>query len=216
MSRLHRHDRQRPEGFSAARTAIIAPTAAVLAGHVRDNGEPQGRVPLGLGRVYRDIVGVLATRAWLAARGAVRVPADNRALVEAATHPDHLDELATAWGAPWPQHRAFACGTDLAEGGVARLSILKWDRPIAENPLPDDRKVMTRLGLNDRRIDLPAGVAGPFGGTVSGFNLPGWMAEDLAEDAVATDLFVSEGKTCFQLGEMRFCYDRLGLRQIND
>ncbi|MCA8929420.1 MAG: CRISPR-associated helicase/endonuclease Cas3, partial [Alphaproteobacteria bacterium] len=217
IGRLHRHRRERPAGVEAAEVAVIAPTAADLAGGVDPgNGEVRGRAPLGLGRVYANMVGVLATRAWLAERGRLTVPADNRALVEAATHPESLTAVAETLGEPWPAHARNFEGQTGAHITVARGNCLDWRQSIAENAPPQDRKILTRLGLDDRRIDLPSPLPGPFGPPVSGFTLPGWMAEGLGEDVMATDVVTEANEIRFTLGGRRFVYDRLGLQPIKD
>ena len=87
IGRLHRHERVRPSGFAEPRVTVLAPTPEQFANTLNPHGGvKRGRTILGIGSVYENIIGVLATRAWLDKHGEIRIPADNRAVVEAATH----------------------------------------------------------------------------------------------------------------------------------
>ena len=215
LGRLHRHQRARPTGFGVAQVAVIAPEAAELAARMDTKGNAKGRMPLGIGGgVYHNAVAVLATRAWLAERGALAIPADNRSLVEAATHTESLKAIAARLGEPWVAHLRHVEGEIIGQRGIARLNCLKWEKPLVENQPATDQTILTRLGLNDRRIDLPVPLTGPFGGSVSGFNLPGWMAERLGAVVAPEEVTGSVDGIIFRLGERWFGYDRLGLREV--
>lgn len=218
IGRLHRHTgRTRPQGFETASVCVIAPAADRLAAVINpSNGEVQGRAPLGLGRVYRDMLSAVATRNWLEEQGEIHVPQDNRSLIETVTHKANLEAEATALGGPWHSHWTYVQGANLGEGMTAASVRLIWTESVLENQPQDERKVMTRLGLDDRRLDLPASQPGPFGRPVSGFTVPGWMVKGLGEEAVPEDVIAADGKLRFRLGETTFCYDRLGLRRESD
>ena len=211
IGRLHRHDRVRPAGFDEPTVDILAPTAEDLAAYVRAKGEVRGKSPMGLGSVYRNLIGVLATRRWLAGRDTIRVPGDNRALVEAATHDESLRKLANELGPPWDAHLNAALGMEIGEGMTARSVLLDWRESLLANRLQDDLRVKTRLGLDDRRVDLPEPLQGPFGARVRSFTLPGWMAGDLCPEAEPEEISASGGEIRFRLGARRYRYDRLGL-----
>ncbi len=216
IGRLHRHKRLRPPGFEVPTVDILAPTVEELAAHVNVKGEVRGQTPMGLGRVYRNMIGVLATRRWLAKRDTIRIPGDNRALVEAATHDDSLWELANALGPPWDAHLKTEIGVKLGEGMTARPVLLDWRESLLANRPLDDRQIKTRLGLDDRRIDLPEPMRGPFGTRVRSFTLPGWVAGDLPLDTEPAELSASDGEIRFRLDAHRYRYDRLGLARIDD
>ena len=215
IGRLHRHDRVRPVGFEEPTVDILAPTTADLAAHVGAKGEVRGKSPMGLGRVYRNLIGVLATRRWLGERDAISIPRDNRALVEAATHDESLRRLANELGPPWEAHLNAALGEALGEGMTARSVLLDWRESLFANRPQDDRRVKTRLGLDDRRIDLPEPLQGPFGARVRSFTLPGWMAGDLCPEAQPEEISACRGEIRFRLGARRYRYDRLGLSMID-
>lgn len=216
IGRLHRHVLSRPSGFETPTVEVLAPTAQELAKHINVKGEVSGQVPMGLGRVYRNIIGVLATERWLRLRGFIHVPDDNRPLVEAATHDENLWELAGKLGPPWDAHLETALGMALGEGMTARSVLLDWQESLLENCPMDDRLIKTRLGLDGRRIELPESLRGPFGVLVREFTLPGWMAGDLRPDAEPTEISASDGEIRFHIGEHRYCYNRLGLARADD
>ena len=212
IGRLHRHERARPARFEEARVTVLAPTPEQLASTLNPRGGVmRGRTILGLGSVYENIVGVLATRAWLEKHGEIRIPVDNRAVVETATHRKGLAKFADALSGAWPAHLRDVEGKTAANAGAAMNVAIAWEDPLTENqPVPDAR-AETRLGLKDRRVELPESLPGPFGQPVRTLNIPGWMAREETEDAVVTHATARSGVIRFRLGSKTFRYDRLGL-----
>ena len=210
IGRLHRHERDRPTGFGTPHITVLAPPPKRFADTLNlHGGIERGGTILGIGSVYENIVGVLATRAWLHKHGEIRVPADNRAVVEAATHRDGLDKLAKELGGAWPAHLLNVQGETMANAGAAKGVAVDWEEPLIDNqPIPD-LHAETRLGLKDRRVDLEASLPGPFGKPVRTLNIPGRMVEE--EDAIVTEVTARDGKIRFRLGSKTFRYDRLGL-----
>ena len=212
IGRLHRHDLTRPAGFETARATVLAPTHRQIGETLSHQGEVHGQTILGLGRVYENVVGVLATRKWLE-RGRIQIPADNRALVEAATNHVALTDLAERLGNPWDLHlENFECAV-MANSQAARTVCVEWDRPFADNqPVRDlDDRAVTRLGLKDRIVDLPDGISGPFGRPVQTVPIPGWMMPDEPLEDRVRNAEVQDGEIRFCLGSKRFRYDRFGL-----
>src|SRR3546814_13089239 len=89
----------------------------------------------GFGRVYPDLLGIVATRRFLEAHPVLEIPAMNRAFVEAATHPEARDALAADLGQPWGRHKDRVWGQDAARSQTATAAAIEG---------ADDRK-STRL-----------------------------------------------------------------------
>lgn len=215
IGRLHRHARRRPSGFESARLVVFAPPIAELGRLLGRKGEVRGRL-LGLGKIYPDLVGLAATRSFLCQSGGrLTIPAQNRAFVEAATHPDALDDLAGRLAEPWKQHREVIKGIGLAAGAVARLNAIEWTKPLAP-PWPGAEPpevIRTRLGLDTRMVALEQPVTGPYGEPIRTFLIPHWMlAASTSDDAEITDVTpLGDGALAFNFGPRRFRYSTLGL-----
>src|SRR3546814_13027900 len=101
LGRLHRHRRGRPPGFVVPLAIMLAPSVARLAAMLAPDGSVRGGV-MGFGRVYPDLLGIVATRRFLEAHPVLEIPALNRAYVEAATHQEARH--------PWAAHSGHAWG----------------------------------------------------------------------------------------------------------
>ena len=223
IGRLHRHaETDRPEGFAVPRCVVLAP----------ENG-PEGleeglggglmRHGLGMsergGGVYRDLLGIEQTRRLIVEHPTWTIPDMNRMLVERATHPDALCELAEALGGRWLAEEQRTYGLAAAERGQAQLHALDRSASFDENLMfPDlDEKVRTRLGEDGPRIVLAEPVAGPFGCPVQTFNLPrhlfgavGALPSKEEIDAARAEA-MPEG-IILHVGNHAFLYDRQGIR----
>lgn len=240
LGRLHRHHtdgdgvrRSRPVPYRAARALVLVP-AGGLAPFLRP-GRPGGLRRHGLGHrvvdgvpqgVYPDLTVLETTRRLVETLGTWRIPAMNRALVEGALHDDAIEALVG--GMPegerdaWQAHRSTVEGGQLAGGQVAADSLLWRSRPLMDerNANFDDR-LGTRLGADDRLVELPEPAVGPFGEVVDRLAVPGWMARGIADDAPVALTREQGGATLgvrlgIRVGDLAFTYDRHGLRRAEE
>lgn len=188
IGRLHRHRRPRPQGFTDARVIVLCP--------------PQGLDPLtraaenGLGAfgngpslsgVYVDVPGLAATLEQIEARSSWAIPAMNRVLVEAATHPEALSEVAARHG--WQAYDQRVRGKALAEMKAAGLVTLDRMAPMMTSAgrvvcFPDDEVIRTRLGEDGAVLTLPPDTLGAFGRPVTRLALPSRWSRGLTGEEV--------------------------------
>jgi CRISPR-associated endonuclease/helicase Cas3 len=182
IGRLHRHSRPRPAGFEQARVIVLCPEAGLNPlTHAADNGLGAYVGGAGLSGIYVDVPGLAATLAEIERQPVWHIPAMNRALVEAATHPDALDRIAADRG--WQAHRQRTTGKALAEMRLADLVLLDRGKPL--KCFPDDEKIRTRLGEEGALVILPVGTIGPFGQPITRFALPAHWSRGLMGDETA-------------------------------
>lgn len=185
IGRLHRHRRPRPKGFETARTVVLSPPDG-LDPLIRRGENGLGALANGpaLSGIYVDVPGLAATLAEIEARPKWCIPAMNRALVEAATHPEALDRIAEDRG--WQDYRQRVVGKALAEMAAAGLAVLDRTKPL--DVFPDDEKIRTRLGEEGVLLRLAEGTLGPFGEPVSTLALPAhWSRGLTGEEDVGID-----------------------------
>lgn len=217
LGRLHRKrrcDRISVLGFETARVVVLAPSEEELGACLNVNGAMRGaRAPLALGLVYPDLLGVVATRRAIEEIGTLSIPQDNRRLVERATHPELLTSLADTLRGNWRRHWEQHSGIKAAQEGAARHACLNWEKKI--EPLPQamwDERITARLGVDDRRVDLPGRMIGPFGGEITSLIVPGrWLRGVPADGEPSIGPALAKGIR-LEVGGREFIYDRLGLR----
>jgi CRISPR-associated endonuclease/helicase Cas3 len=209
IGRLHRHQRTRPYGFEAARCTVLVPDDPSLESFFTASGNIRGEA--GLGKVYPDLRIVRLTLERIGEGCGIRIPADNRALVEWATHPENLDRFDSG---PWIRHRNELCAVSMARGQTAHRALIPKALSFGDPDLRFralDENLKTRLGLEDRRIALREPVQSPFGQTLHELAIPGWMAKG----AEATELDgppETDGSVLrFRYGARDYRYTRLGL-----
>lgn len=123
IGRLHRHcDRKRPDRFNTARVKVLCPEGGLgpLIGKPDNGLGSYTRGPLS--GVYVDVPGLQATLEDIQAYPVWNIPDMNRALVEAATHPEALDRVAERHG--WQDFQQKLTGMGLAQCGQAGNVIL--------------------------------------------------------------------------------------------
>jgi CRISPR-associated endonuclease/helicase Cas3 len=219
VGRVHRHaerDPVRPEGFSSPRVVVLTAKAPLDRCIKETTGEAMGRH--GAGTVYEDLLILEATRRLLAARGRMEIPAENRELVERATHPDALQALAEELGGRWQAHARAVWGTRAAHLGLAGLNLVDRKERFGQYSFQTTQlqeRIAARLGDSDRRAVFEAPPLGPFGRRVREITLPGWLTRDVPADPSIVPAGVEQspgGATRFTFGPLAFLYDRLGLR----
>ena len=219
IGRLHRHPRTgRPSRCGEPRCLVLVPEAGLetgLDGSLLRHG-------LGVskrgGGIYENLVGLEATRRLIACHPMWTIPAMNRMLVERATHPQVLSDLAASLGESWVAHggRVFALGA--AEAGVAKRHALGRDEQFDHDftfSSDLDERVRTRIGDDGPRIELPDPVAGPFGAAVQTFNLPAHLfagePPTNEETKAARADPQPDGSMILKVGGHRLRYDRMGV-----
>lgn len=218
LGRLHRKrkcDRISVVGFETACVVVLAPSEEELGACLNVDGAMGGggRAPLALGLVYPDLLGIVATRRAIEEIGTLSIPQDNRRLVEKATHPELLARLADMLKGNWRRHPEQRSGIKAAQEGAARHAFLNWGQRL--EPLPQtkwDERITARLGVDDRRVDLPRRVIGPFGREITSLVVPGRWLPGVPVDSEPSIGPALAGGLRLELGGREFVYDRLGLR----
>ncbi len=222
FGRVHRHrerDPHRPSDFRLAR-AIVMTGDEPLENFLRPNGDARGTH--GAGTVYSDLVILEATRQRLARSSELRIPQENRELVEVTTHPDALQALVDALGGRWPAHHQNVGGRHFAHLGIAALNLVERDKRFGSYSFSRtglDERIASRLGDSDRRVVFATAPRGPFGTPVHQLNIPGWLARGVPPDPALepSDLVEALGPRGrafrFSFGGAHFAYDRFGLQK---
>jgi CRISPR-associated endonuclease/helicase Cas3 len=214
IGRLHRHERSDRGPYTAARADILIPAE-------RDLGRYLGRVRHrhGLGPlrdstgVYPELLSLEATLRLIEAGPEIVVPRDNRRLVEGALHSDVHDRLEQELGTAWVNHGAQKSGVRYAERQQALHWRLDMGISFADLQFPHDEFVRTRLGMDDRLVELPAGTAGPFGQKVERLTVPGWMARGIPMEA-EPEVRPEGAGFRLSLGKYIYVYSPLGLERL--
>jgi len=206
IGRLHRHERPyRPAPFIRPRVLIRIPEKP-LADYLQKDGRL--RAPAGLGWVYDDGRTLACTVQTLRPRASIGLPADNRSLVEAVTHPQAWAALDTAW-AP---HARYLEGDRLADLRAAETSLMDANVPFGEwHWSSDGARAATRLGAAALDLPLSRPMRSPFGAAVERVLVPVHLApppERWPETVTATPI---EGGFTFCIDSRKYRYTRFGL-----
>lgn len=212
IGRLHRHQRSRPAGFERACVHVLSPPdgldplARTMVGEHGLGGWEKAGVLTG---IYIDLRSLEATRRLVASEATWSIPADNRRLVEAATHPEALEAIEREMG--WADYTAKVVMKGLAERQHGQLLSLDRSKPYPETFPEADEKVRTRLGDIGPILRLPEGTIGPFGAPITQITPPArWCAGLSGDEAVEVD--AGEEGLRLQVADRVFHYDRAGLR----
>ncbi|MCB1929826.1 MAG: CRISPR-associated helicase Cas3' [Rhodocyclaceae bacterium] len=217
IGRLHRHLRPpdaRPPAFREARVVVLTPPGGDLAPCLARPQHGLGRFRDG-GGVYADVRILEATRRLIATEPHIHIPADNRRLVESATHPDAVHALESL-GESWAMHGGQIDGDTGARRASAKLGLLPLDTAFAELGFPKDVKLATRLGAADRVVTFDPFLRGPFGNSVR--ELPirhHLLPQGLSLEAEPEDVVPEPGGFVFRLGDAHYRYSRVGLERLS-
>ncbi len=233
LGRLHRHSedgggalRLRPPSFVDSSCVVLVPPnglAEFLAGRRGGGAERHGlghSLVNGVVRgVYPDVSILEATRRLILEKPVWIVPEMNRWLVESGVHEQALDALIEGMPAEdqnaWMLCRQRVHGDELAQLGTASGNVLRRNRDFMDQALDDAERITTRLGANDRLIQLPDGTSGPFGNGVTQISVPDWMLRGVdVEAAVTVAKFGTSADFELRIGDRSFTYGAYGLHPL--
>lgn len=208
IGRLHRHARTRARGYEMAECVVLCPEGDLSTlTQEPENGLGAYGKAASLSGVYLDVAGLAATLEEIQACPLWRIPEMNRRLVERATHPHRLDEVAGQRN--WEDYHGRVTGKAIAETRGAELVTLKRELRLPE-AFPADEAVRTRLGDTGMILNLPEGTIGPFGGSVTSIALPPHWSRGLSDEDHA--VVSADDPLLLRIGSKSFSYDALGLQ----
>ena len=220
IGRLHRHarpDEERPKGFRQPRAWVLTPAGSDLTPVLKRARNGLGRFHNG-GGVYPDLRMIEATKRLIDAQPSRQIPADNRFLVEHATHQDALQAIEKELGVDWQKLGQAIEGDTSARRGLGHLHTLPYNEAFGDLIFPEsDQKIATRLGAADRLVTFDPPQPGPFQQAVKQLALRHHQVpEGVSPDAVPTDIFVLPHHAGFEfaLGGAQFRYNRFGLVRL--
>ena len=220
IGRLHRHERSRPVGHDLPRCIVLTPFDGLEAG--LDGSLMRHGLGIGArgGGIYRDLLGIEQTRRLIVEHSVWSIPDMNRLLVEQATNPVALRELAVSMGGPWLLHEQRTFGIGAVEAQIAKGHCLDRKQPFDEELVfPDlDQAVRTRLGEDGPRFELVNAATGPFGTPVRNFNLPAHLfgidSLPTRDELASARLEPSSIGSILRVGSHAFHYDHRGIRRV--
>lgn len=216
IGRLHRHTRDRPDGYETARCVVLTPEKRDLTAAITSDGQGyQGEH--GLGTVYGDLRSIEAT--WRVVEDDTlapwHIPRDNRVLVERATHPDVLRDVVQDGDEIWQRHEQWVLGSRQADRQATGYVTIDRSEPFGAEPFPDDLDTAkTRLGQDDYTVLLAEAANGPFGTAIAELSVSEWQLDEPPEAEEATDVVQTDGGFRFQFSGHAFRYDRFGLAPV--
>lgn len=180
-------------------------------------GHGLGRFKQG-GGVYPDLRVVEITRRLIDEQPRVKIPRDNRRLVETATHAERLSAISHDLGEAWERLGQTIVGDTGAERVVAKQIALEIDKPFDEQQgFPTDVDIATRLGVRDRLLLFDPDPIGPFGEPLCQLLMRHYLApKGLDPDAQPQQVEQQDGVVEFTLGAARYRYGRFGLERLKE
>ena len=228
VGRLHRHQgTERPPAAREARVVVLVPESRDLGAYIREDGSAPG--PAGLGTVYEDLRVLEATWRILAEHPWIEIPAMARLVVERATHPEALAHIVASAGpregdedvaGAWQQHEMHVLGSFAADATAGGNNVLDHRETFGDFAFPDSklaRRIATRLGESDRRVELDA--PGPFGRPIHRLTIPHYWAQGFGPAITVEwdrEEVAGEAVLALQICGKAFTYDRLGLHEVTE
>jgi CRISPR-associated endonuclease/helicase Cas3 len=216
IGRLHRHQRQdheRPQAYRRPQALVLTLAGQDLSPLLKRAAHGLGPFRDGDG-IYPDLRTVEATRRLIEERPVIQIPADNRLLVETATHPEPLQAIH-ALGEEWQRLGQQIDGRTGAERSMAQLHGLDVDAPFDEQPgFPTDLDIATRLGERDRLLTFETAPIGPFGQPLRQLPVRHFLVRGVDADVQPSAIETQGGTIRFRLDNLHFRYSRLGLEKI--
>lgn len=225
LGRLHRHERpahERPDAFQEPQAWVLWPDAGDLSPLLHRPQFGLGRFHQG-GGVYPDLRILEATRRLIAQQPGIHIPADNRRLVEGATHPEALAAIEAELGSAWVRHGQQALAEDLAKNTTAALGELPFEQWFddpetgARLSFPgNDQRMTTRLGAADWVLNFDPPPMGPFKQPVRRLNLrPHLLPKGHSGEPVPEAILPLEEGFEFRVGLARYRYSPKGLQVLS-
>lgn len=219
IGRLHRHarpDTERAEGFRQPRAWVLTPAGNDLSPLLKRARNGLGRFHDG-GGVYPDLRMIEATKRLVEAQPRRQIPAENRLLVEHATHPQALLAIENELGGDWLKH-----GQEIESGlgalrSMGNIHVLRYEATYGNEIFPDGEKISTRLGAADRLVTFDPPQPGPFLQDVAQLALRfHQIPAGVSPDAQPANIVVLPDHTGFEftLGTTRYRYNRFGLERL--
>lgn len=222
IGRLHRHERaSRPATHAQPECIVLTPPDGLETG-LRGGLAQHGLGSSLKGGVYRNLLCLEATRRLVAEHKNWQIPAMNRLLVERATHPDALRQIAESLGGDWQDEEQDNFGRAAAKRRLAQehgfyRTKQRFDQDFKFQD--HDGGLRTRLGEDGPRVELQRPTPGPFGWPVRTFNLPAHLFGGAAsipskESIRAAKASPVDGGLEIRIGDFVFGYDRRGVRRL--
>jgi CRISPR-associated endonuclease/helicase Cas3 len=179
----------------------------------------------GLGSVYEDLRILEATRSRLLEHPELSIPAENRMLVERTSHPAALAATVERAGPAMQAHAISIEGGTLFRRQLAGQHCIDRTQAMGRYGFPSrdtSGRITTRLGEEDRLLELQRPFASPFGASIVRLKVPHWLARGIPADPVTEWTAVNPVSPVHGVrlsvsgGEgppaVKLLYDRLGLR----
>ena len=218
IGRLHRHWREeRPPGYEKPACIVLTPGGEDLSPLLKGGSNRTGLGPHGY--VYEDLRVLEATLRLIRQHPRWDIPRMNRELVENATHSKALDAIVEELGEDWKEHANRVQGGQLADGLTAANAIIRQNKSFFTDNHEvlfgsNEERIRTRLGDEGVEVEFETAPVSPFDATrrIETMTIAGHLLRGAIPEGTVTPAEIDGGFT-FAVGNLRFRYDRHGLRR---